>query len=306
MKKIAFFLIFLSNFSFSQNNKASGTDNAYIDTINTNGELFFGSIDKYAISCYLEIANYYDGDNYSLTGWYQYENKKIPIPLVGFYSQGEITLYHFTDKKRADSVLNIVYNEEKMDFWEGMSSFLNKEGFNEKFRFIYEEGYKGIWTNGKKELESSLFYDFPEITTNHEFLQLKIGDLKRTFELKKQFNHDGFVVESSLIKNGTLKVLLSYSCPSRGRYTVTGSCGGGTDDGFAVIEMNDKGQLITANYFPVNVCLENQYTTEENPQKVNDILTLTIQDDNFDDKPINKTLKVNFKTVEITEKILTE
>jgi hypothetical protein len=77
-------------------------------------------------------------------------------------------------------------------------------------------------------------------------------------------------------------------------------CSGGTDTGYAIIELDPKGNIVFQATYEIEICLANQYT-EEKPTTQNGISTYKIFKENYQTEQSEEWLmKVDVAKVEVT------
>lgn len=274
-----------------------------IDTINRYSLTQHGTIgDDIPITVHLRLEEFYDGNIFSLSGWYYYDKVKKPIPLVGIHSNYSGTvLYNFVNQKSADSVLHFIPSNSDYVMWEMVEDLQQKSTFNEKFYFNYEgEQTVGSWKNAKKELKVDLFYQLPDFYEYNEFLVFNVGKVKKSIDMYAHFNHGDFKVESKAMNGKNTRVLLSYACPSRGIYSSIGMCSGGTDTGYVIIEFDPKGNIVFQATYEIDICLANHYT-EDKPTISGSVETYKIFSENIHSgETENFIMKVDKAKVEVT------
>ncbi len=294
---LAFSFLCIVNVSFSQ---LSGFK---IDTINRYSLTKTGTIgDEIPITLHARVEEFYEGNIFSLSGWYYYDKVKKPIPLVGIHSDFSGTVfYNFKDQKSADSVLHFISSNPDLGMWELIEDLQNKTSYNERFFFNYEgEQTVGTWQNAKKELKVDLYYQLPDFYEYNEFLSFQVNKVNKMIDLYEHFNHGDFKFESKVQNGKNTRVLLSYACPSRGIYSSIGMCSGGTDTGYAIIELDPKGNIVFQATYEIEICLANQYT-EEKPTTQNGITTYKIFKENYQTEQSEEWLmKVDVAKVEVT------
>lgn len=294
---VAVLFLFLLSRSFSQ------IGDFKIDTINRYSITQHGTIgDDIPITVHLRLEEFYDGNIFSLSGWYYYDKVKKPIPLVGIHSDFSGTvLYNFVNQKSADSILHFIPSNTDYVMWELVEDLQQKKTYNEKFYFNYEgEQTVGTWQNAKKELKVDLFYQLPNFYEYNEFLVFNVGKVKKSLDMYAHFNHGDFKVESKAMNGKNTRVLLSYACPSRGIYSSIGMCSGGTDTGYAIIEFDPKGNIVFQATYEIDICLANQYS-EEKPTTSGGITTIKIFKENYQTEQSEEWLmKVDVSKVEVT------
>ena len=250
------FLFFAIASSHAQDKKV------YIDEFRITDQVIHGTIDeKYAITMYLKLENYFDdGTSHTVSGWYYYDNVKKKIPLIGVCSE-RFTLYQFADPKRADSIRE--FNSPVSSMWEVMDDLSNRSGYLEKFEFAYEDyTYKGTWKNDKKELKVNFNTSEINLTGRNEFLVLQFGaQNKKHIDLKQvgPFYY-GYSVFAHKIDASGCKVLLKYELNSR--LNPNGMCGAGQEIGYVLLTFDATGTLLDYREEQIESCLGNTWSEE--------------------------------------------
>lgn len=190
--------------------------------------------DQYPITIYLKVANRSDnvGYIYSVTGWYQYDNVGIPIPLVGVWN-GSLHLFSSENETFMENLENFIYEgSERTQYIENfmyeMDSFTaNIPEINERFHLSFDNpNFNGTWHNSENELSVSIRTRDSQIMKITNYLKLPNGEY---FDLLNMGlpGRSNFEIEA-VVNNGK-HVLLDYSYHTNLNYN--GRCGGATTSG---------------------------------------------------------------------------
>ncbi len=253
-------------------------------------KVYHGLIDVYPFTMYLELENgsEYNSNVYSVKGWYQYNNKKIKIPLVGIVSD-DIVLYQTNDVEMQKRILN---QPCENNFYDCLEALRNETKFIEKFVLTKGEVFSvGTWQRGSKTLKVQLENNDLYPQKNMEFLQFTIQD--KTFDLQdlESWYHNYEILKDN--GRGT-KIILSYSYGSNSNYN--GMCGAGEESGLLYLVFNAEHSLISYEFYQLESCLKSLETAVEEIE--NNVLVYTIQ--NFTDE-LTRQITVDLNKVEIIE-----
>ena len=229
--------------------------NPEIITVRTDEKVLKGYVnEKYPFTMYLR---YFDHScchlsTYSVYGWYQYDEYKKKIPLVGFNFGQELYLYNFKDKEKDSLVL---YFDADGNFWDQIDYLKNLQGYNEKIVFKEEEGMNvAHWSNTTSTLPLDFYPNNYSVYETKEFLIL---DENKSFDLD---NLPVWMRGFELISNTPDKqrFLLSFNYGSR--MYVMGMCGAGIEAGYLVLTFDESLHFSDYEIYYTESCMDNYYT----------------------------------------------
>lgn len=286
IKKVLFLLLISVNL-YSQQYKIS------LEDIYVNDKILNGTIDdKYEITIYLKYAAS-SGDHeavYSVKGWYQYNNIKKHIPLVGIYDfNNGLTLYSLKDKSLEERIVDFDIPGDVV--WDKIDYIRALSGFEEKFTISEEEG-KSKWSNNKKELKLTI-HNTQDLAIENSFTFLKL-DKETTINLADYAIYDsGLEIINYSKTQSETKILLKYE--HGGNPNVQGRCGAAEDYGFIILSFDAKNNLNYKEVEDVEFCRASIFA-EEIPSKDKNLLQFKIRDSS-EEKEVIRKLTVDTKSI---------
>ncbi|MCF6131391.1 hypothetical protein [Flavobacterium wongokense] len=287
MAKSIAFLLLISITMYSQQCKIN------IERYQVKDKLLYGMIDdRYAITMYLKYAAS-SGDHvsvYSVKGWYQYDNVKTHIPIVGIYDfSNGLTLYSLKDKSLEKKIADF---DIPGDFVWGKIEYMRElQDFDEKFTISNEES-NNKWTNKKRELKLKMS-NIQDLSFENSYGFLKL-DNKTYINLDDySINYSHLEVINCIKTKTETKILLKYE--EGGNPNVQGMCGAAEDFGYIILSFDSTNSLNYKEEEEVEFCRGNIYSEEIESNDKN-VLKFKITDSSGE-KEVNRNLTVDTKSI---------
>lgn len=264
-----------------------------LEQIHTEDKVLYGTIDdKYEITIYLKYSASSEDHMaiYSVKGWYQYNNIKKHIPLVGIYDFSDgLTLYSLKDKsleaKIADFDIPGDYVWKKIEYVKSISDF------DEKFT-ISDNPANNKWTNNKKEFKLQIA-NLQDNSITNDFIFLKL-DKDTTINLADfQLGYTGMEIINYTTTKTEKKILLKYQ--EYGNPNIQGRCGAATDFGFIILSFDSDNNLNYKEIEEVENCRGDIYS-EDIPSADKSLLQFKIIDSS-EEKEVERKFTVNTKSI---------
>lgn len=204
-----------------------------------------------AFECTLE---YHDRSDVSFTlytarGEMRNMANQESFPVVAFVSRSRITAYHFKDEDLAEDVLDFkgdYYNPVECE--EVMN---NKEGYVSKITF--EEG-NALWI--EKGDTTNYITNTVNLDVYREEEYLWWGS--KRISLRNYLPMRNFQIEAE----SENRVVLSYAFSSN-PYNPMGRCGAGEERGLIKFEIDERGNIVSDESFPLESCYRDVYFSRE-------------------------------------------
>lgn len=264
-----------------------------LEHFHTEDKVLYGTIDdKYEITIYLKYSASSEDHMaiYSVKGWYQYNNIKKHIPLVGIYDFSDgLTLYSLKDKsleaKIADFNIPGDYVWKKIEYVKAITDF------DEKFT-ISDDPAKNKWTNNKKELKLNVV-NLQDNSITNDFTFLKL-DKDTTINLADfQLGYTRMEIINYITTKSEKKILLRYQ--EYANHNLQGRCGAASDFGFIILSFDLNNNLNYKEIEEVENCRGDIYS-EDIPSADKSLLQFKIIDSS-QEKEIETTFTVDTKSI---------